>query len=84
MSKAQQVALNMELSELLANYIIGNPKLLSDSVGCSYVVFDENNDELNTLNKALIKSLIEEKRIVVTAMKTKDKSNPWIFSRILN
>lgn len=84
MSKAQQMALNIELTELLANYIIGNPKLLTEYVGCSYVVFDESNEELNKLNESLIKSLLDEKRIVVTAVKTKDKANPWILRRITN
>lgn len=84
MSKAQQTKLNLILSEKLADYIICNPDVLKKFSGCSYVLFSQNNSELNELNSELIKELISEGKKVVKAQETSDRYFPWGFSRIYN
>ncbi len=84
MSKAQQVNLNMQLSEELATFIITNPKILKKYSGCSYVVFSYKNKELNELNNELVIGLINEGKNVVKAIQTSNKNLPWKFSTALN
>ena len=84
MSKAQQVNLNMQLSEELATFIITNPKILKKYSGCSYVVFAYKNKELNELNNELVIGLINEGKNVVKAIQTSDKKFPWKFLTALN
>lgn len=84
MSQAQQTHLNIQLSEKLATYIVANPVVLKKYSGYSYVVFSKQNDQLNSLNRKLIKELLAEGKKVVTAQETKDTKSPWIFTSIYN
>lgn len=84
MSKAQQINLNMQLSEELATFIIANPKILRKYSGYSYVVFSYSNKELNELNNELVIGIINEGKNVVKAIQTSDKNFPWKFSTALN
>lgn len=84
MSKAQQINLNMKLSEELATFIITNPKILKKYSGYSYVVFSYSNKELNELNNELVIGIINEGKNVVKAIQTSDKNLPWKFSTALN
>lgn len=84
MSKAQQINLNMQLSEKLATFVIANPKILKKYSGCSYVVFSYKNKELNELNNELVIGLINEGKNVVKAIQTSDKILPWKFSTASN
>ena len=84
MSKAQQINLNMQLSEELATFIIANPKILRKYSGYSYVVFSYSNKELNELNNELVIGIINEGKNVVKAIQTSEKNSPWKFSTALN
>ncbi len=80
MTKHEQIQLNVQLSEDLANYLVANPKeRLSFPGGTSYVVFSADNDELNTLNEALIEPLKSEGKTIVRATESRE-AKPWMFS----
>lgn len=84
MSKAQQIHLNIELTEKLASLIIANPSLLKKYSGYSYVVFSKDNMELNELNNHLVIELINEGKNVVKAIQTNDVKSPWKFTVAFN
>jgi hypothetical protein len=83
MSKGQQIKLNIELSDKLANFLVTQPEMLKKYAGYSYVVFSSTNSELNKLNYHLIDELLLESKGVVKAKETGNKSNPWEFSPVL-
>jgi len=84
MSKAQQVKLNIDLSDKLANFLVTQPRTLKKYEGYSYVVFSSKNSELNKLNYHLIDELLVEGKGVVKAEETGISTNPWVFTPIVN
>jgi len=84
MSKAQQIKLNIELSDKLANFLITKPEMLKKYAGYSYVVFSSTNSALNKLNDNLIGELLLEGNGVVKATETGDLSKPCEFSKVIN
>lgn len=84
MSKAQQIKLNIELSDKLANFLITKPSMLKRYAGYSYVVFSSTNPVLNKLNSNLIEELLLEGNGVVKAMETGNVSSPWEFTPVVN
>jgi hypothetical protein len=78
MSKKQQIQKNLKLSEELMEYLADNP-YNSKEKNVSFVVFTQNDKELNKLNSNLINSLIEEGKHVIKAIQTSDKNHPWSF-----
>ena len=84
MSKAQQVKLNIDLSDKLANYLMSKPDILKKYSGSSYVVFSVNNSALNKLNLNLIAELQKEGKTVVKAQQSSNLSTPWILTPLHN
>jgi len=84
MSKGQQIKLNIELSDKLANFLVTRPSMLKKYAGYSYVIFSSTNMELNRLNHHLIHELLLESKGVVKAKETGNVSSPWEFSPIVN
>lgn len=84
MSKAQQIKLNIELSDKLANFLVTKPNMLKKYTGYSYVVFSSTNPTLNKLNDHLIEELLLEGNGVVKAMETGNISSPWEFTPVVN
>lgn len=84
MSKAQQIKLNIELSDKLANFLVTKPEMLKRYAGYSYVVFSSTNPGLNKLNNHLIEELLLEGNGVVKAVETGNVSKPWEFSPVVN
>ncbi|MDO8497727.1 MAG: hypothetical protein Q7S61_04245 [bacterium] len=82
MSKAQQIRLNIQLSDKLANFLITQPEILKKYTGCSYVVFSSKNPQLNKLNSNLIEELLSEGNEVVKAEETGNLSDPWEFTPV--
>ncbi len=84
MSKAQQIKLNIELSDKLANFLVTKPEMLKKYTGYSYVVFSSTNSGLNKLNNHLIEELLLEGNGVIKAVETGNLSKPWVFSPVAN
>ncbi|QQG44051.1 MAG: hypothetical protein HYW86_04270 [Candidatus Roizmanbacteria bacterium] len=84
MSKAQQVKINIILSEKLSNYLIAKPDVLKKFSGYSYVIFSHTNQELNKLNYQLVDELIDEGKNVVKAEETGNLKQPWSFTPVYN
>lgn len=82
MTKQQQFKLNMELSEVLANYLVTKPDILKRFSGSSYVIFPLKNDSLSKLNSMLVSDLISEGKRVVRVEQTEDSNNPWVFTPV--
>lgn len=81
MSKSQQVAENIKLSEKLARYLAKNPKefgKLKDN--SSFVTFSATNKNLNVVNKKLVASLKKEGKKLIEAQETSDEKKPWRFT----
>ena len=84
MSKAQQVELNIKLSDELASFLITKPEILKKYSGYSYVVFSSVNPELNRLNNDLIHELLLEGNGVIKAEATGNSSQPWVLTPVMN
>ena len=84
MGKAQQIELNIELSDKLANFLVTKPDMLKRYAGYSYVVFSSTNFGLNKLNEHLIEELLLEGNGVIKATETGNLSKPWEFSKVIN
>ena len=83
MSTKTQAEKNLKLSEKLANFLISHPevsKKLPDDA--SFVTFSAGDKNLNEVNKALIKELLDEGKHVVKAQETNNEKQPWEFSPI--
>lgn len=79
MSKNDLFSKNIELSESVANFLVKNPSYLKKYGNSSFVVFTENDNDLNTMNQNLLSSLLDEGKKVVIATLTSDNSKPWTF-----
>lgn len=83
MTKKKQAIKNLDLSQKLAEYIADNPDSVKDLPEKStFVVFSSVDEALNAQNQKLIKSVLAEGKKVIKAIQTKDKFNPWKFSRV--
>lgn len=80
MTKHMQVTKNIEYSEELMNYFIDNKIQMVPKA--SYVVFVQDDKELNKLNEKLLAGLIKEGKNIVKATKTNNKNEPWIFASV--
>ena len=83
MSTDKQTTKNIKLSHKLTEYLIKHPAISKKlPFNASFVVYTENDDELNKANDLLLKELVEEGKPVIKAKETNDKNNPWTFSSI--
>lgn len=79
MPKAQQVKLNIILSEKLADYLATHPKVLKKYTGSSFVVISYSNKKLNKMNLKLVDDLLDEGKSVVKAMQPQKPNLDWKF-----
>ena len=81
MSKKDQFDKNLQLTGKLADYVSSKPGLFKKHGDSAYVVFVEGDEELNKMNKNLLKQVKKEEKDkkVIAATLTKDKTNPWKF-----
>ena len=83
MSTKTQAEKNLKLSSKLADFLVSHPevsKKLPDDA--SFVTFSAEDNNLNEVNKKLIKELLEEGKHVVKAQETNNEKQPWEFSPI--
>jgi hypothetical protein len=83
MSTKTQAEKNLKLSGKLADFLVSHPevsKKLPDEA--SFVTFSVDDENLNEINKKLIKELLEEGKQVVAAQETNNENHPWEFSPI--
>ena len=83
MSKAQQIKLNIELSDKLANFLVTKPEMLKNTL-VILMLFSSTNSGLNKLNNHLIEELLLEGNGVIKAVETGNLSKPWVFSPVAN
>lgn len=83
MSTDKQTTKNIKLSHKLTEYLITHPAISKElPYNASFVVYTENDEELNKPNDLLLKEFVEEGKPVVKAKETNDKNNPWMFSPV--
>lgn len=83
MSKPSQIKKNIKLSTDLSNYLVSNPRTLTELPNdASFVVFSEDDKALNRVNGTIIDSMLNEGTIVVKAQETKKQREPWKFTPI--
>lgn len=81
MSKKQSITKNIKLSDEILSYIQDNPEVAKKfPSNATIVVTKSDNENLNNINKKVLKSLQEEGKPVIKAEKTNSNKNPWTFT----
>ena len=84
MSKTKQATKNLQLTQKLLDYIVLHSEDLPSFItkASTYIVFSNNDKELNKLNTKLLKEMQAEGKNVIRAEETGNKGAPWNFVQV--